>query len=211
MLLFVLQDRDLFTLDCLHLSAKGNALAAISLWNNMVQPTIYLSDKRSVLRRQSRDTNRNIKKVGVLPIRIVQSDVSSIGRSSERNQREKPSLWRRANARNVRLYYPYWHYTNLFIFRFIYIYINCNLARVHSFFFNFKVSFFLIMQVEPVNKKHSRLSEKSIKCPSKVQEHIKYSFKKNPLESILPNTWCISFNVLGLAILIYSEEQRHCV
>ena len=29
------------------------------------------------------------------------------------------SLWRRANARNVRLYYPYWQYTDLFIFRFI--------------------------------------------------------------------------------------------
>ena len=28
------------------------------------------------------------------------------------------SLWRRANARNVRLYYLYWQYTNLFIFRF---------------------------------------------------------------------------------------------
>ena len=29
------------------------------------------------------------------------------------------SLWRRANARNVRLYYPYWQYTNHFIFRFV--------------------------------------------------------------------------------------------
>ena len=26
---------------------------------------------------------------------------------------------RRANARNVRLYYPYWQYTDLFIFRFL--------------------------------------------------------------------------------------------
>ena len=46
------------------------------------------------------------------------------------------SLWRRANARNVRLHYPYWQYTDLFIFRscisnlptqhttFIYIYIH---------------------------------------------------------------------------------------
>ena len=45
------------------------------------------------------------------------------------------SLWRRANARNVRPYYPYWQYTDLFIFRFVsllclrstlrlYIYIN---------------------------------------------------------------------------------------
>ena len=30
-----------------------------------------LLKERSVLRRQSRDTNRNIRKVGVLPIRIV--------------------------------------------------------------------------------------------------------------------------------------------
>ena len=30
-----------------------------------------------------------------------------------------PSLWRRAYARNVRLYYPYCQYTNLFIFRFV--------------------------------------------------------------------------------------------
>ena len=27
--------------------------------------------------------------------------------------------WRRANARNVGLYYPYWQYTDLFIFRFV--------------------------------------------------------------------------------------------
>ena len=44
------------------------------------------------------------KKVGVQPVRIVWSNVS---------------LWRRANARNVRLYYPFWQYTNLFIFRFL--------------------------------------------------------------------------------------------
>ena len=29
------------------------------------------------------------------------------------------SLFRRANARNVRLYYPYRQYTNLFLFRFV--------------------------------------------------------------------------------------------
>ena len=48
--------------------------------------------------------------VGVLPIRTVQFNVSSIGPSSER---------RRANARNVRFCYPYWQYTDLFIFRFV--------------------------------------------------------------------------------------------
>ncbi|CAB3994018.1 phospholipase B1, membrane-associated-like [Paramuricea clavata] len=32
------KDRDLFSLDCLHFSAKGNALAATALWNNMFEP-----------------------------------------------------------------------------------------------------------------------------------------------------------------------------
>ena len=27
----------------------------------------------------------------------------------------------RANARNVRLYYPYWQHTNFFIFRFVFL------------------------------------------------------------------------------------------
>ena len=40
-----------------------------------------------MLRRQSRDTNRSIKKVGVLPIWIVWSNVLSIGPSSERNSK----------------------------------------------------------------------------------------------------------------------------
>ena len=67
-------------------------------------------DKRSVL--QSRYTNRNIKRLaGVLPIRIVKSNVSSVGPFVA------VSLWRRANAWNVRLsvsavllYYPYRQY-----------------------------------------------------------------------------------------------------
>ena len=34
-------------------------------------------------------------------------------------------LWRRANAWNVRLYYPYWQYTDIFIFRFVvYLYLH---------------------------------------------------------------------------------------
>ena len=60
------------------------------------------------------------KMVGVLPIRIVQSNVSRIGPSSERNRKHfSVSLWRGANTRNVRLYYPHWQYTDLFIFRFV--------------------------------------------------------------------------------------------
>ena len=43
---------------------------------------IYRRNKRSVLRRQSRDTNRNYEKVGVLPSRIVKSNVSSVGLSA---------------------------------------------------------------------------------------------------------------------------------
>ena len=44
-------------------------------------------NKRSVLRRQSRDTNRNTKRsVYCMSIRIVWSNVSSIGPSSERDE-----------------------------------------------------------------------------------------------------------------------------
>ena len=52
--------------------------------------------------------NCNVEKVGVLPIRIVKSNVSSVDPLSER-----------ANAQNVRLYYPYRQNANLFIFRFV--------------------------------------------------------------------------------------------
>ena len=65
---------------------------------NKTEISIYY--KRSVLLRQSRDTNRNIKR--------------SVYCRYERDV----SLWRRANARNVRLYYPYRQYTNLFMFWF---------------------------------------------------------------------------------------------
>ena len=53
------------------------------------------------------------EKVGVLPIQIVKSNVSSVGPSSETFK---------TNARNVRLYYPYWQYTNLFILYDLYLY-----------------------------------------------------------------------------------------
>ena len=44
-----------------------------------------------------------------------------VGVEGERFERGYSSvfLWRRANARNVRLYCPYWQYTDLFIFRFV--------------------------------------------------------------------------------------------
>ena len=58
------------------------------------------------------------KKVGVLPIRIVWSNVSSIGPSS---------------ARNVRLYYPYWQYTDLFIFRFVSLLCLCSTLRLKCY------------------------------------------------------------------------------
>ena len=40
------------------------------------------------------------------------------------------SLWRRANTWNVRLYYPYRHYTNFFIFRFVSLLCLRNTLRV---------------------------------------------------------------------------------
>ena len=43
------------------------------------------------------------KKVGVLPIRILKSNISSVGPKTP----------------NVRFYYPYWQYTNLFLFQFV--------------------------------------------------------------------------------------------
>ena len=45
----------------------------ITLLGHDIQLTTIrlVRDKRSVLRKQNRDTNRNIKKVGVLPIRTV--------------------------------------------------------------------------------------------------------------------------------------------
>ena len=68
----------------------------------------------SVLRRAVFRYKSKYKKVGVLPIRIVKSNVSSIGPSSERNTRQ------RANAQNVRLYYSYRLYTNLFYLNLLY-------------------------------------------------------------------------------------------
>ena len=59
----------------------------------------------------------------MLPIQKVKSNVSSIGPLWKRNREtgcsSPSSLWRRANARNVRLYFLYRQYTNLFIFRFV--------------------------------------------------------------------------------------------
>ena len=42
------------------------------------------------------------------------------------------SLWRRANARNVRLYYPYWQYTNLFIFQFVFEYTYLSITLLYA-------------------------------------------------------------------------------
>ena len=69
------------------------------------------------------------------------------------------SLWQRAcaNARNFRLYYPYWQYTNLFIFRFVsllylytahYIYyvktaVSKELSFIEKYYLNILVIFFI--------------------------------------------------------------------
>ena len=55
-----------------------------------------------------------VTKVGVLPIWIVKSNILSVGPTSERNRR------------NIRLYYPYRQYTNLFIFRFVSVLCLCS-------------------------------------------------------------------------------------
>ena len=47
--------------------------------------------------------------------------------------------WRRANARNVRLYYPYWQYTDLFIFRFVsLLYLRSTLRLCNNYLFNLR-------------------------------------------------------------------------
>ena len=52
-----------------------------------------------------------------------------------RVERRADWLWRRANARNVRLYYLYWQYTTLFIFRFAIKIISLNLKMECLFTF----------------------------------------------------------------------------
>ena len=78
----------------------------------------YFLLKRSVhcVGRVSRDTNRNIKRLMAyfLPYDYL-AYINSLGFF----YLFSVSLWRRANARNVRPYYPYWRYTDLFIFRFV--------------------------------------------------------------------------------------------
>ena len=46
------------------------------------------------------------------------------------------SLWRRVNPRNVRPYYPYWQYTDLFIFRFVSLLcLRSTLRLLHTYSF----------------------------------------------------------------------------
>ena len=73
---------------------------------------ILISNKCSVLRRQCSDTNQNIKRL-VCCQQIVKSNVSNVSPSSERNI--SVSLYSKRLL--YRLCYPYWQYTNLFIFR----------------------------------------------------------------------------------------------
>ena len=65
------------------------------------------------------------KKVGVLPIRIVQSNISSFGSSSERNRTKKKSFYflfvsdEGPMLETLDYHYPYWQYTDIFIFPFV--------------------------------------------------------------------------------------------
>ena len=58
-----------------------------------VRPLLWAIYKRSVLRSQSDRYKSKYKKVGVLPMRIVKSNVSSVGPSSERNQYMYINIW----------------------------------------------------------------------------------------------------------------------
>ena len=42
----------------------------------------------------------------------------------------------RANARNVRLFYPYWQYTDLFIFRFVSLLCLCSTLCIYVYIFS---------------------------------------------------------------------------
>ena len=77
-------------------------------------------------------------------MRIVKSNVLSIGHLSER--KHFPPLWRRANARNLRLYYPYRQYTNLFIFQFV------SLHSTLRLFFNHQKTLTIILSSQKLQR-----------------------------------------------------------
>ena len=72
------------------------------------------------------------------------------------------SLWRRTDPRNVRLYYQYWQYSNLFIFRFVSLLCLRNTLRLWliCFFYTLKSTKgpqdFMLFEI------HSALSQR---CP----------------------------------------------
>ena len=88
----------------------------------MIYASNFLLYKRSVLRRQCRDTNRNIK-------RSVYCQYGYYSLTFRALAREKTGG--RANARNVRLYYPYWQYTDLFMLRFLLYICVCLYIHIH--------------------------------------------------------------------------------
>ena len=77
-------------------------------------------------------------------MRIVKSNVLSIGHLSE--TKHFPPLWRRANARNLRLYYPYRQYTNLFIFQFV------SLHSTLRLFFNHQKTLTIILSSQKLQR-----------------------------------------------------------
>ena len=70
----------------------------------------------------------------------------------------KFSLWRRANARNVRLYYPYWQYTyDTFLYFKIYLYSG---YAAHYVYFNLKLNiswsaYFSFMEIDTIQRQLS--------------------------------------------------------
>ena len=84
-------------------------LKALEEQSQHLRSPLQLPEKKLI------ETNPNhVTKVGVLPIWIVKSNILSVGPTSERNRR------------NIRLYYPYRQYTNLFIFRFVSLLCLCS-------------------------------------------------------------------------------------
>ena len=60
------------------------------------------------------------------------------------------SLWRRANARNVRLYYPYWQYTDHFIF--IFLSLLCLRSKLLYVYFKYSSVLLLLLSHKDVIK-----------------------------------------------------------
>ena len=83
-----------------------------------------ISNKHSVLRRQSRYKSK-YKKVGVLPMAQYGLYSLTFQALALRQRETAVSLWRRANAWNVKLYNPYWAIGSTPTFLYFDLYLLC--------------------------------------------------------------------------------------